>query len=299
MRNGSALFPEVKPERACLVYENVWNGVNDRFRLVREHCEELWPTYKDFADSDFPSKFPLEFHQCWFEMYLTVSLKRAKLPVKVRGSRSRGPDVLVETNVRRIWIEAVCAGPGQPGKPDSVPDIKPNVAGEVPIRQFVLRIRSSLKEKACNFKKYITDGIVGDGDLAVIAINGGAIPFLAADLDECIMRSVYGMGGGDIVVWFDRESRRRTGSTRATEILIPKSSGSPVGVQCFIDGSMAHISAVLGSGVNAFNLPEKLGQDFILYPNLTADSRLPDNLMLPGQEWSFQETGDGWTGRQQ
>lgn len=195
---------------------------------------------------------------------------------------------------RRVWIEAVCAGSGQQGNPDSVPEIERGVVREVPMRQYVLRLRNSLGKKAGQFQNYIDDGIVAPDDLAVIAINVGAIPFLGADMDECIKRSVYGIG--DMIVSLDRATGRRVGINRENKSSSFKSSGALVEVQSFTDGSMAHISAVLGSSENAFNLCEERGQGFILYPNLTSFFQWPHGLVALGREWIFKETDDGWTG---
>ena len=289
MRNSCPLFPERQPEKTSSAYDHVRKGVDDRCRSVREQCEELWQDYRELADEHFLVEFAQHFHQRWFEMYLTVSLIRAGIAVECRKP---GPDVLAMIDEKRVWIEAVCVGKGQPGKPDSVLEIKSGVVRDVPIREYVIRLRSSLEEKARKFSKYVDDGIVVPKDLAVIATNVGGIPFLGADMDECIKRSVYGID--DMIVSLDRVSGRMIGIGRGNRTSVSKHSGSPVQVQCFADGTMAHISAVLGSGVNAFNLPEELGQDFILYPNVTAEARWPDGLLPLGREWAFKETEDGW-----
>ena len=293
MRNGRLLFPERQPEKTCAAYEHVRNEADERCRSVRQHCEDLWTDYRELADEHFLLEFAQHFHERWFEMYLTVSLIRAGISVKCPKP---GPDVLVMIGQRRLWIEAVCAGKGQLGKPDSVPEIETGVVRDVPIRQYIVRIRNSLDEKARIFQSYIDDGIVTPGDLAVIAINVGGIPFLAADMDECIKRSVYGIG--DLIVSLDRVSGRRTGIDRENRMSVLKSSGAPVEVRCFIDGSMAHIAAVLGSSENAFNLCEERGQGFVLYPNLTAVPRWSGGLIPLGREWVFKEVDDGWTGKQ-
>ena len=294
MRNECPLFPERQPEKICAAYDHVWRGVDDRCRSVRQQCEDLWKDYRELADEHFLFEFPQHFHERWFEMYLTVSLIRAGISVECKKPGPKGPDVLVMIDNRRVWIEAVCAGRGQLEKPDSVPEIEPGVVRNVPIRQYVLRLCSSLGEKAGRFQEYIDDGIVAPDDLAVIAINVGGIPFLGADMDECIKRSVYGIG--DMIVSLDKVTGRRVGISRENKLSVFKSSGALVEVQSFTDRSMAHISAVLGSSENAFNLCEERGQGFILYPNLTSFSQWPHGLVALGREWIFKETDDGWTG---
>lgn len=289
MKTSHPLFAIEHTHDICPAYENVKNGANDLCRTVREHCNNLWLDYWTFADDHFREQFSLNFHQRWFEMYLTVSLIRSRVSVECRKP---GPDILATIAGKRVWIEAVCITKGVIGKPDSVPETTLGVAREVPIRQYVMRLRSSMQEKSDKFCKYIDNGIVGSTELTVIAVNGA---FLRRDLDECVKRSVYGIGNP--VIYIDRSSGRAIGTEREVKAMIPKASGAPVGVQCFTDGSMANVSAILSSGVDAFNLSEQPGSDYVLYPNLTAINRWTSGLLPLGREWTFKETDEGWSGK--
>ena len=291
MRKKCQLFQDGQRDTSCHVYDDVRNRVNERCHSVREHCEDLWRDYWKFADENFPVEFALQFHQRWFEMYLSVTLLRRGIAVKCIN---HGPDILAMFDKRRVWIEAVCAGTGEPGMADSVPDTPVGVVRDVPMREYVMRVRSSLAEKSGKYMKYADEGIVRSEDLTVVALNVGGIPGLCANMDECIKRSVYGIGNPVLTV--DKISRTIVGSGRESKASVLKSSGAHVGVQCFTDGSMAHVSGVLGTGTNAFNLPAQLGQDFVLYPNLTAGCLWPEGLLPLGMEWVFEETGSGWRG---
>lgn len=67
-------------------------------------------------------------------------------------------------------------------------------------------------------------------------------------------------------------------------------------VKPFIDGSVEHVSAVLASRADAANLPSQLGDDFVLYPNLTCESPWPRRALCVGREWRFEESDDEWKG---
>ena len=291
MANTSPLFSHNQTKESCAAYESIRDGTNDRCRLVREHCEDLWQDYQGFEDKHFLQEFSLHFHSRWFEMYLTVALLRAGISVECPKP---GPDILATFDERRVWIEAVCAGPGQPGKPDSVPGDEEGVARPVPIQQYVMRIRSSLMEKAKEYATYAEAGIVASEDSTVVALNVGGIVGLGQKMDECLMRSVYGIG--NLIANLDIISRKIVGYSREAMSSVPKASGAGVGVQCFTDGSMAHISALLASGTNAFNCSGLLGQDFILYPNLTAANPWLAGLIPLGREWKFVESDTDWSG---
>ena len=282
------------PERYCPEYEKVWCGTNERCISARTHCEILWKSYRTHADDNFLTEFPIHFHQRWFEMYLTVSLIQAGLTIDV-SHRNSGPDLLILLDGQRLWIEAVCTENGDPENPNSVPRIETNVVRDIPIKQYVFRLRNSLEEKNKKLNQYIQDGIILPGDLTLVAISVGGIPFFAVDMDECIQRSVYGIG--DLSVLVNRSTGEVASIQRESRISIAKSSGAPVDVQCFIDGSMNHISALLGSGVSAWNLPGELGEDFILYPNLTSAQQWPYGIVPIGREWMFCESAEGWDGK--
>ena len=291
MKNTGNLFSK-SPKEACLTYRRVRDAADERCESVRVQCENLWSEFAEHADANFLSEFAVNFHQRWFEMYLTVSFIRAGLTVRCLKP---GPDVLVTVDGIRIWIEAVCATPGQDGNPDSVPASTLGKVQEIPIRQYVTRIRNSVEEKVKKFERYIDSGVVENGDFSVIAVNGGEIAGLAGYLDECMLRSLYGVG--DIVVTIDRDSRRHTEADRMSVRTISKMSGAKIGVQPFVDGSMVNLSCVIASSVNAFNLPATRVGGYVLYPNLSCTTRWIENMLAVAEEWSFRETEEGWSGR--
>jgi hypothetical protein len=83
---------------------------------AREFVENLWGEYREFADKDFAQKIPLEFHNRFWEMYLTCSLKRLGKDILPK-TRMEGPDIEINNSGSRIWVEAVAASPGtEPNK---------------------------------------------------------------------------------------------------------------------------------------------------------------------------------------
>ena len=293
----NSLFPRLLPRGACPAYQYVFNASDERSQSVRTHCEELWTDFSCYADENFCSEFPRRFHQRWFEMYLAVSLIRAGLsmnpPPAQRQGRGR-PDIEITFCRRRVWIEAVCMTSGDAGLPDSVPRLESGKAQKVPIRQYVTRIRNSLDTKNQKFIKYIRDIIVACDDVLVIAINAGQIPFLYRELDECMMRSLY--GAGDIIATLNLDSRKLVSIERQDMPRIRKTSGAEINVQPFVDGSMKHVSSVLASSAHAFNRPSTLDGDFVLYPNLSSKNPWSRHSCPVAAEWIFSETDDGWRG---
>ena len=259
--------------------------------LIKEHCEDLWKDFQAHADSHFVSEFSRHFHERWFEMYLAVSLLRRGLKIK---SYNEGPDILLDIDDHRIWIEAVCGTPGEIGLPDSVPRIPLGRSGSVPVQEYVLRIRTSLQEKAKKFKRYIDKKIVCERDTLAVAINIYKIDGLMLGVDDLIMRALYGRG--DMMLKIDRYTKELKSVDHRTAFEIVKKSGSSVGTMPFVDGSMAHISSALIFSSNAATLPGRLGNDCVLYPNLSCQGSWQEGVIPMGREWTFQECEDGWKG---
>ena len=76
--------------------------------------------------------------------------------------------------------------------------------------------------------------------------------------------------------------------------VLKKGTGSSVSVQSFVDGSLPHISAVLGSWEDVCNRSEQPGEGFILYPNMSAETEWASHAVKIGEEWiaSVSENGE-------
>lgn len=291
MLTESDLFSAL-PSNSCLHYSLVRGASEKHLADAREHCEDLWRTFKPHADEHFLSEFPLRFHERWFEMYLAVSLIRCGFAIQ---SRNSGPDVLLTSCQPRIWVEAVCATSGQPGAPDSVPEAVDGKSMAVPVDQYVLRIRSSLQDKARRFSEYIEDGMIRPDDILLVAVNVASAGLSSLDMVECMPRALYGIGNP--ILEYNKRTGEQVGSHRETISEIrKKSSGAPVGIQPFVDRSMPHISATLASSAKVVSLPSRLGDDCVLYPNLASTNSWPKGAIPLGEEWSYDEVEDGWRG---
>ena len=290
MNSRPNLFDNDQVNECSYIYKKIQLG---ECTHIQKQCEDLWRDYWKYADDNFLQEFALNFHQRWFEMYLTVALLRSGVSIECKKP---GPDILTVVNKRRVWIEAVCATRGTPGLPDSVPEISIGVAQKAPVQQILMRICNSLSEKSLKFQNYIEKGIVDSKkDLTVIALSIGEFPE-PVYFDELMKRAIYGIG--DPYVAIERNSRKVTGTgCQSVEYINKFSSGAPVSVRCFIDRSMAHISALLASWVNCGILSSGLGDDFVVYPNLTCDVKWTSNIFPVGEEWIFDETNEKWNGQ--
>lgn len=223
-------------------------------------------------------------------MYLTVSLIRSGFDVQCPKP---GPDILLNLDGRRVWIEAVCATPGAEGKADSVPKPRMNVWERVPMDPYSLRIAQSLQAKSKKFEDYLQNETVSCEDLLVVAINAALLE-AGRHFDDAMQKAIYGMG--DPVLLINRDTRQVVDTYREEIESIEKKSGALVGVQPFFDGSMRHISSAWTFYEYAANLPPKLGADCVQYPNLSCANRWPEGAISLGEEWCFRKSGGAWKG---
>ena len=276
-----------------MAYRNIRNEQHAPLPQLKAHLEQLWQEYWEHADENFLREFPYRFHQRWFEMHLTVALKRTGLSVT---SPKPGPDVLLETNAGRIWIEAVAPTGGDPAEnADAVVDpSRPGQSGAfwLPRSNIALRVAQGFAEKSKVFANYIERGIVPEGDACVIAINLHGIPYAALDARGHLLAALYGVG--DQYVLIDRESGDVTGGGVHHRPGLQRASGAQVKAQPFLVTDHTHISAVIGSSADAANGTYRLGDDFLTFPNTRARRPLQQHLIPLGLEYQLFEQPSEW-----
>ena len=255
---------------------------NEHEEKARVDCEKLWSIFRDYADPNFKREFGFRTHERWFEMYLTVSLLRAGRQIRCPKP---GPDVCLLEEGRRMWAEAVCANPGDPGRRDSAPATVPGRVYREPTEQYVLRIRNALDGKQRKYRKYMKEGIVSGGDVSVVAINVFEVDGIGPYIESHFRRALYGVG--DPLIRIDRRSGEPLEVSNDVVHNVRKASGAEVDLRPFVNGTMGHITAVLGSHAHAFNLPSKPGEDFALYPNLSGDVPWPQEVLKVGRDRVF------------
>ena len=128
---------------------------NSKLNTVRQWLERQWEIYEPFADKNFRIEIATNFHQRFWEMYLTCSLLEFQYEIKAQKTE-KGPDICIHQNGCRIWIEAIAPGSGNGD--NAVPPIALNARTwtfyREPENQIILRYRSALQEKLCKYISY-------------------------------------------------------------------------------------------------------------------------------------------------
>jgi type I restriction enzyme S subunit len=255
----------------------------------------LWRDFYDLADQNFVERLPFEFHQRWFEMYLGATLRGASLDV---SAPKPGPDAQVMVDGRPTYIEAIAPTAGHPVHPDTVQkpvytDADGNpVAAKVPHTQITLRLADAFRKKADVFDGYRRKGYVGKEDPCIIAINLRDIPHAWADAEEFWFRALYGVGDRFVVI--DRAGGA-TMAGRDHRALLNRAGGAAEDVVPLLNADRAGISGVLGSAADVGNIPNPLGDEFLLMPHAIPLAPYRPGFIRRGAEVQLRaDTGDRW-----
>lgn len=285
-----ALFAQLPPA-ACQGYRNLRDPPSSNAALCRDYCEHLWSRFYPYADDGFAEDFAVHLHQRFWEMYLGATLLDAGHQIT---APKPGPDFRLRLGDRTVWIEAVAATPGDPGRPDSVPRYEPKegvIEGHyVPHDQIVLRCTAAIAAKfPVQYNRHVQMGLIGPADCYVVAVNHAeAYHWAEVGMPPYMLRAVLGLGSPFVTI--DRTSGELAGSGIEYRGRVSKANGSAVATSLFLSEESSPVSAVIGS-VTTIGTPlhlqdaeHHLGQDFRLVRNPVSRSPLPENLLRRGEE---------------
>lgn len=245
-----------------------------RFQEQKVYLENLWKIFSPYADPKFQSELAIQFHPRFWEMYLACTFIEMGFELIPRLS-SYGPDILINLNGRKIWIEATApsagsgkdAVPGYSNSDDSIEVIR------VPEEQIILRLTNSFHKKCQKYDEYVSSELISKNDAFVIAINGFDIPHIFSE-DEIpyIVKSVLPFG--DFTITLDVDEMKTLDQFYQYRGHIQKRSGANIPTKAFQDSSFSFVSGVIYSTTELWNLPKNLGSDFLFVHNPITDQVL-------------------------
>jgi hypothetical protein len=233
-------------------------------------------------------------------MYLTCALQEyAAQQGAALSCPKPGPDILLERDGNRVWVEAVVATNGIADRPDSVVEPNPDGSGTIPEEKLVLRYANAISEKYRKYRGYLREGIIRKNDAFVIAINGAALSYkwTQAERDAPrFLKAVYPLGAYQLIL--DRRTGEIVGQQNEPRFSIVKASGANVATMPFLERRSRGISAILGSFADAMCHRAALGFDFELAHNPMCRAPIEDFVIPTKKAWRavLSETGGELTG---
>ena len=270
----------IKDRRYSIVRDNV------RYKEQKRFLEKLWAKFCPFADSSFKTNIALDFHACFWEMYLACAFLDFGFELTPRGQHE-GPDLKIRDGDSIIWVEAVVITSGT--EVDAVPqfEITEEVVEE-PTDKMLLRLTNAISRKKKQLEQHQKKGIVGENDAYIIAVNGFQV-FQTFSGDEIpyIVQSVFPFGDIYNVINVMTMEILDAGYKYRDKII--KKSGALVSTKAFLEDSFSGVSGILYSGAELWNLPEFYGSDFVFVHNLMANSKLQHDWMPMGISYWVEE----------
>ena len=292
----SDLF-DVEGANLDLGFENLKAAKSPIEQRLRAMLQEMWERYEPYADQDFRHGFARDVDGRFWEMYLGCTLLeagRALLPVAERRHEGGQPDLCVLDDGRRIWIEAITPGEGEPG-PDQIVRPVPIIEGgglvAAPIRQAQLRTSGAFWTKAQKIARYIEQGVIASEDIRIIAISAGRFGVYVSEQPlPLIMTTLFPIG--DAYVTIDRETGAVLSEGFRAAPFIHRDR-QPIPRTAFLDERFADISGVIWSRISIGNLSRQVRPISYVH-NPLAQTPLPTNWGVWDREFVTTRHGDEW-----
>lgn len=261
---------------------------NPKWDNDREFIENLWQKYEPYADKHFQTEVAINFHNRFWEMYLSCCLLEQGLKLTPRTSR-KGPDIHLASVERNVWIEAIApkGGTGPDALQEPALEVGKVHYSNVPEEKIILRYQSAIHEKFNKYQGYIGDEIIKQNEPYIIAINGRRIPYSILEDDiPYIVKSVLPFG--DLNVIINWESDKIIGEEYSYRPEINKAHGAQVSTRIFLDASFSGISGILFSNSDFLNHPHKIGNEFIFIHNPLANNPMSPGWLPIGREFQVK-----------
>ena len=260
---------------------------NERFSQLRAICEDMWRSFAQYSDPEFPRQFATHLHPRFWELYLGHQLLNLGFKLVPKAS-SFGPDFHVLLGDRSVWIEAAAPDEGQGD--DAVPALEEHSKFDpIPEDKIILRFTNAVYKKKQKFEEYVRNGTVRPEDALVIALNGRSISMLIFDGPlPLVIKSVYPIGGYKVTI--DVKTRQVVQEGYETRFQIVKHSGAAVGTKAFMDDDFAPISGLLYSHAALWDMPAGSPHEFLYIHNSTARNPLEVGWLGVGRD--CDRTGD-------
>jgi hypothetical protein len=245
----------------------------------RAFIEEMWPLCSEFLDPDVRQRARKEFHQRWWELYLTYSILGASVQLvrrKCRQQKKSGPDLLARVDGSNLWIEAVAAlaGEGRDAVRSSGTSKGPK---PFPEREIMLRFQQAFSAKVCAHAKYVEKGWVSPKESYIVALNGAPVergyPCMQR-FPRIVSTLLLGVENVRVEIEFNERASRFGETQFEYRPEIEKQSKASVRVAAFHDPENSCVSAVLYSASDAYT-----AREFVFVLNPHAQVPLPPDFL--------------------
>jgi hypothetical protein len=291
---------------------------------IKNFIYQLWETFQKYGlqDSAFATEFTSGNHERLLQRYTEMLFSWYLVNLGfLPTSKDEGPDLCVDHNSMRIWIEIITPQLLPPSgneteaqkaareikdylaPPSTDPKGMPVI--DVPTKQILLRWTAALKEKKekltgnenkNNQLGYIEKGIVKPGDIYVIAINSVLLGHCGFDGISQYPNPVEAtFAVGSIQVSINRETSEVTHSGPSYQPHILNHNQSSVPTDGFLNPNYRGVSALIATHVGLEAAFQSCSPSpLVLVHNPYAVNPLPKRIFKAEEEYIAEDNGTFW-----
>lgn len=258
----TSLFDVEIGETCDVGYLRIRNPSCDIEQNIHRELEQMWATYEPYAEPNFKKDFSLELQSHFWEMKLACDLLGAGINVLRYADRRHpkgNPDICFIHDEKKVWIEAVAPKRGQnphnsvidpPAMEISQDGIKmpERFLHLRPSREIALRISNAFSSKSEITKNYVSNGVVAEDEVILVAISGANFGLMASDDLPDIVTALLPVG--DQIAIYDPNEHAIVDEGFEYSPLIPKVGAEGIPRDLLLSEDAKHISGVIWSRVS-------------------------------------------------
>jgi type I restriction enzyme S subunit len=270
---------------------------NPRFAKQRSFIEQRHAQFAPYKDGNFDSAFASACIPRFWEMFLACALLNAGFKLVSRKDLPQGgPDLCIENDNSRIWIEAITVTSGAGPDKIEIPTYEEDgPAHIVPDPQIVLRFCSAIRDKYCNHLGHLAKHIVPPDEPLIIAVNSAGLPVEywpdSQDLPYAV-EAVLPLGEYSVTI--SKSTRDVIEEGHQFRARIEKLSGSVVPTTSFLDCTFSLISGLLFANVHPLYSTILTSNSFSVLHHFSPLNPLPGRWLGSGEEWTIEKQEGGY-----
>lgn len=223
---------------------------SERFAFHRDYLEALWARYEPFAPNNFQKNLSSETYdqilsRIWEMLLSVILLNNGYTLIKKGLPESDRPDICIQEDNLRIWIECVMPRKPEMPEPDTVMHFGHastfstwRGSVEEMVTPDILSITGSLQQKKKQYERWSKRNRFDVNDIFVLAVNGQNLGFSTdPHLGTPFYAGFYPVG--DTVVNFStgaigykqrREVKKKSGAFVSQEIFLQQENAFYAGM---------------------------------------------------------------------
>ena len=277
---------------------------SERRDAVREYVAGICKRFIEagLADDQFLERLCFGDEASFWQRYTEARLACELMDAGYEPSSAKiGPDLVINHNGKRIWIEIVTPTPV--GIPEDWLRHESNTVVDFPQEAITLRWTTAIKEKIekllGNEEKlgYVRQGVVGPEDAYIIAVNGRMLRDWSPQLNgisQIPFAAEIAFAVGAFKIDIDRKTLKAVGSGHRHRPFVIKPNNAAVPTYTFMDPACAPISAIWAVDLDD-TTPIGNRQPMSVIHNPYAVQSVPLKFLPAHEEWTAEFQNENGT----